>query len=198
MWAFDPIWSDPARMGRATLSDSMQMKRSCALTILLLLGLPLALFVCALWTRSPPKEDTFLRNFQANRRAFERLRDLLRADAHVSTITARGVMTHDAHDYQLPPQGNFPAERFQEYMALLKQIGGTGATRDRGEAGSLRIVLWSWPFGFAGETRHAGVCWLDHEPPNKSLSLDNSREKRTQQTTGYRWIEKRWYLWASL
>jgi len=149
-------------------------------------------------TRVPPKESKFVQNFNAHRAAFERLRDMLEADRQLDRLGTWGVVTTRTGVAAIPPEGDFPVDRYKEYMALLKQVGGLVATREEGEHADPSIGVWGW--GFAGNTRHIGICWMDQEPANQIATLDGYRSggHHEDRKVVYRHIDANWYLWTDL
>jgi hypothetical protein len=177
--------------------DSVGVKR--ALVILLFCVAVLGgLFLYARSTSVPPKEAKLIHNFYAHRAAFERLRDMLLADGQVIRLAGWGVATTNSVVPRVPPEGNFPLDRYKEYMALLKQVGGFAATRGEGQHPDPSIVVWAW--GFAGNTRHAGICWMDQEPTNQVATLDGypGRSRYGDRQVVFRHIDTSWYLWMDL
>lgn len=141
----------------------------------------------------PPKEGVFIQNFHAHRAAYEHLRDMLQTDQQLTSVGKHGVVTTDGAVSAIPPEGTFPVDRYREYLALLDQVGGYAAIR---ASGNFRIALWA--YGFAGNTRHAGIAWLDQEPPlaDQIATLDGYRGNPPGQKFAYRNIEGNWYLWT--
>jgi hypothetical protein len=156
------------------------------------------LFFYARSASLPPKEVKLIQNFYAHRAAFERLRDMLQADGQVIRLAGWGVATTNSVVPRVPPEGNFPLDRYKEYLALLKQVGGFAATRDEGQHPDPSIVVWKW--GFAGETRHVGICWMDQEPTNQIVTLDGypGRSRYPNREVVFRHIDSNWYLWTDL
>lgn len=143
--------------------------------------------------RSPPREEQVLRNFETHRAAFERLRDMLIEDKTLVRVADWGVET--TKTMGKPPAGDFPVNRYNEYLALLKEVRAVGAFRDRGEAPE-SVGALVYASGFAGDTRHMDVCWLAHEPPNQVSSLNDFYKTPKPRNPVYRHIEGNWYLWA--
>src|SRR5438034_10686211 len=70
----------------------------------------------------PPKDSELIQNFHANRAAYERLRDMLRADGQVIMVGSYGVATTNRGNTVSPEAANFPVERYDKYLVLLKQV----------------------------------------------------------------------------
>ena len=144
----------------------------------------------------PPKESELLQNFHAHRTAYEHLRDMLQADAQIERLADWGVATTNAGP-RVPPAGDFPVERYRDYMRLLKEVGGLAASRSEGEHADPSILVWAW--GWAGKTRHIGICWLEQAPTNQIAALDGYRSRRyPERVVAYRHIDGNWYLWTDL
>jgi hypothetical protein len=143
----------------------------------------------------PPKESTLIKNFHEHRDAYERLRDMLLADEQVLRVASWGVETTKSIGSHIPSEGDFPVGRYNEYLELLKQTGGLGASRGRGShPESVGVLVWA--SGWAGDTRHVEICWLDHEPANVVPSLDDYYKTPKPRHPVFRHIDGNWYLWA--
>jgi hypothetical protein len=143
----------------------------------------------------PPKETFLIKNFNEHRAAFEQLRDMLLADTNLSRLAEWGVETYKPFFLGYPSEQNFPTDRFNKYLALLKEAGGKAASREEGKHADPSIVVWGW--GWAGNTRHIGICWLDEEPTNQIATLDGYRS-RSEYSVAYRHIDSNWYFWTDL
>lgn len=178
------------------------MKKSLIFVLSLLAAFGIAAFVMVFLTDlispKPPKESELIKNFYANRVAYERLRDMLQADKQVVRLASWGVETTNSVVTCVPPVANFSVERYNEYMALLKQVGGLAASRHEGENADPSILVWGR--GWAGKTRHIGICWHEQEPTNQVTSLDSYRSRRDggERQVVYRHIDEKWYFWTDL
>lgn len=148
-----------------------------------------ALLAFYLWTK-PPNDETVIRNFEGHRGAFEQLRDMLKADTQVVRVAEWGVETTNAPGTVKPPNGGLPVDRYDEYLLLLRNVGGKVAYRGRGEyPESVGIVVWA--SGFAADTRHIAVCWFEHPrlsgPSSVALGADGHSQT-------FKHIEGDWYL----
>jgi hypothetical protein len=167
--------------------------------IFLIIFLPFALLFfgpCAyvFYTRIPPKEANLVQNFNEHRVAFEQLRDMLLADTNLSRVSSGYVETYKPFFLGYPSEQNFPTDRFKKYSVLLKEAGGKVATRGEGEHPDPAVVVWAW--GFAGTTRHIGICWLAQAPTNQISTLDGYRGRLDE--WAYRHIDSNWYFWTDL
>ncbi len=146
----------------------------------------------------PPKEAKLIRTFHAHRAKFERLREMLQADAQVVRLADWGVVTTNSVVPRIPPEGNFPVSRYSEYMDLLKQVGGYVAYRGEGQNANPSVLLWA--SGFAGNTRHVGLSWMDQAPTNQITSLDGyqAASKFGDRHVVFRHLDSNWYLWTDL
>ena|ERR1035437_2540795 len=142
----------------------------------------------------PPKEAKLIKNFNDHRAAFEELRDMLQADGHLLRVASWGVETTKPFFLGYPSEGNFPTDRFNKYLALLKQVNGTWAYRNEGENPDPGIGLWGW--GWAGNTRHIVICWKDQAPTNQIVTLDGYRGRGSNREVVFRHIDEKWYLWT--
>src|SRR5579864_3037511 len=111
----------------------------------------------------PPKEDKIVSDFRAHRASYERVRTMLSEDKGVTQVAPFGVEWWHSLDWKIPPDGGMPVKRYQEYLALLKDIGAIRVSHEE-EPAEVSFAIWG--SGFAGETRHVWVCWLEREPPN--------------------------------
>jgi hypothetical protein len=145
--------------------------------------------------RRPPDEKQLIENFYAHRLAYEELRSMLQADSDVVRIANWGVQTTKSPVARVPPQGDFPVNRYEEYLVLLKQVGGKWAFRGEGSRSGL-VGIGVWASGWGGDTRHVEICWLDYEPDNRVASLDDFYRTSKPRHPAFRHIDGNWYLWA--
>jgi hypothetical protein len=143
----------------------------------------------------PPPEKNLLNNFYAHRASYERLRDMLLEDRQLLRVANWGVETTESVSASKPPEGTFPLNRHKEYLALLGEVGGRGAFRGR-EGDSKAVGVLVYVSGFAGDTRHVTICWVEGEPTNQVKSLDEFYLTPKPRTPVYRHIDGNWYLWA--
>jgi hypothetical protein len=164
------------------------------ITFVTIVGVLGALLFWFVESGRPPKEAKLLEDFHTHRAAFERLRDMLEADTNLARVANWGVETDKGTFTYVA--GHFPMDRYNAYLALLKETGGIAAARSDGAY----ILLWG--SGFAGDTVHAGVCSVDEPPKRQVTSLDQYYQdhKSTGGNTGlvYRRVEGNWYLYTDI
>lgn len=168
-------------------------------------SLLVGVLVCALFAfvgaaiffphRSPPKEAKVIQNFYAHRAAFERVRDMLLEDRKLVRLADWGVQTTTSMGTSEHPMGDFSSDRYKEYMALLKGVGGIGAHRDKNDPPA-DVCIWMYASGWAGDTRHLDICWEDQQPNNQVASLDDFYKMPKPRKPVFRHVESNWYLWA--
>jgi|HubBroStandDraft_3_1064219.scaffolds.fasta_scaffold347966_2 hypothetical protein len=145
--------------------------------------------------RSPPKEAQVIQNFYTHRAAFERLRDMLLNDRKLVRLADWGAQTTTSMGTSEHPTGDFPVDRYKQYLVLLKEVGGIGAHRD-GSDSQPDACVWIYASGWAGDTRHLDVCWETQAPTNQIASLDDFYRTSKQRKPVFRHIDGDWYLWA--
>ena len=157
-------------------------------------GACFALLLTIAWVTSiPPKESKIVRDFNAHRAAYEQVRTMLLEDTGVDTVADWGIETPGSAIAQIPPDGGMSVERYQEYLALLKEIGATIVIR---RAEPLGVGFGVWGAGWGGDTRHVDVRWLEHEPSNTVASLDAFYRTAKPRKPSYVHIDGQWYIWA--
>ena len=144
----------------------------------------------------PPKEAKLIQNFNKHRATFEQLRDMLQSDTNLSRFAGWGVETRNPFSLGYPTGTTFPLERFNKYLALIKDVDAMGGWRDDGTNTDLGILVWGW--GWAGDTRHISICWLNEEPTNQIPTLDGYRGQSVYPNTVvvFKHIDQQWYLSA--
>jgi len=135
-----------------------------------------------------------IQNFNEHRAAFEQLRDMLKADEHLRRVANWGVETTKPLFLGYPSAGNFPIDRFNQYLALLKQVNGKMAFRDEENHPDPSIMVWSW--GWAGDTQHISICWMDQAPTNQINTLDGYRSQGPDRQAAYKHIDEKWCLYT--
>lgn len=143
----------------------------------------------------PPKEAMVIRNFNEHRAAFEKLRDMLLPDTNLSRVAVWGIDRNKPFFLGYPTEQDFPLDRFHKYLVLIKEAGGGVAVRGEGPHAYAGIIVWGW--GFAGNTHHIGVCWLDETPTNLISTMDGYRS-HSEDSVAYRHIESNWYISTDL
>lgn len=121
-----------------------------------LVALVLGFIAIVFPSNRPPREKQLIENFYAHRAAYERLRDMLLEDKELLLVASWGVETKKSHAPRIPPDGDFPASRYNEYLALFKQTNSRLAVRD--ERDHPMVCISAWAGGWAGDTRHVDVC----------------------------------------
>jgi hypothetical protein len=167
-------------------------KRIVLVLLSVLAVVALLLFVLGLLNK-PPSERKLVQNFQNHRASYERLRDMLLTDDGLERVASWGVETTNS-GITKPPAGNFPASRYNEYVSLIKDIDGEGAFRDQGLNPDVGISVWA--SGWAGDTRHIAIYWLNHKPSSEVASLDDFYRTPKPRRPVFRHLDGNWYLWA--
>jgi hypothetical protein len=152
-------------------------------------------FALLLPRSKPPEERKLIGNFYAHRGAFERLRDMLMEDQQVRVVASFGVETANSGPHRVEAGGDFQVNRYNEYLSLLRQIGGTRAFRIRKNDSEL-IGISVWATGWGGDTRHIDVYWTGQPPPDQVASLDEYYRTSKPHRPVFRHIDGDWYLWA--
>jgi hypothetical protein len=144
-------------------------------------------------TSRPPKESKIISDFNAHRAAYEQVRTMLSEDKGVDLVADWGIENTGSPMSKIPPDGEMPVARYQEYLALLKQTRAKLVAR--GEEPH-EVCFGTWASGFAGETRHLEVCWLEREPSNTVASLDAFYATPKPRKPSYAPIDGNWHIWA--
>ena len=152
-----------------------------------------SLFIIVPVSSRPPKESKIIRDFCAHRAAYEQLRTMLSDDKGVGIVADFGIENTDSPISKIPPDGGMAVERYQKYLALLKEIGASRVARG---PEPLEVGFGVWASGFAGDTRHVEVCWLERQPSNIVLSLDAFYRTAKPRSPSYVHIDGHWYIWA--
>jgi hypothetical protein len=141
----------------------------------------------------PPKDATVLKQFNARRSDFEKLRVMLQEDSAITQVATYGVSTTNrAKADVLPPeQAGLHRARYEEYLATLKRAGAILAVHL--ENGEFYFPIRRWGFAEAGW----GIAVVSRAtaPTNRVASLDD-RQKIPYSSGGvYRHVDGDWYLW---
>jgi|SRR5271156_1855379 len=160
-----------------------------------LVCLAIVFFLIVFPSSSPPKEKKVIQNFYAHRAAYEHLRDMLLEDKQLVRVAAWGVQTTKPIPASKPPAGDFPLDRYNEYLSLLKEAGAIGAHRDSADPPA-DVCIWIYASGWAGDTRHLDVCWETQQPAPQIASLDEFYKTPKPRKPVFRPIDSNWYLWA--
>lgn len=143
----------------------------------------------------PPKENQLLADFRAHRSAYEQLRNMLQTDAQILRVTPSAVESIESGSLRnVPPPGVLSSDRYNEYLALLKQTGAKGVFRWGGEH-SQDVSIAVWGAGWGSDTRHIAIAWLEHEPTDQIDSLDAFYKSPKPRSPTYRHIDGNWYFW---
>ena len=142
----------------------------------------------------PPSDEQLIQRFHDKKPSYERLRDMFLADRQVDLVADWGIETERSVVSVKPPLPELSQARYDDYLALLKQIGGIVVSGSREMPPEICIYVWA--AGFAGETRHEAVCWRDQPPPDQVASLGEieQRSALAGHTFVYRHVESHWYL----
>ncbi len=143
---------------------------------------------------TPPKEAQLIQNFNEHRAAFEQLKEMLITDGQVRRVADWGVETTNGVG---EPPVNFPTDRYNQYLVLLKQAGALQAYRNEGGHPDPGILVWA--AGFGGDTAHVAISWEDQAPTNQVASLDEHHKKRRHGepwSLVYRHLDGNWYIWS--
>jgi hypothetical protein len=160
------------------------------LSVVALIG---SLLIVVSISSRPPKEAKIIRDFSAHRAEYERLRNMFLTDKDLETVADWGVITTGSPITRVPPDGGVSVKRYRGYLAPLKVIGARRLGRLE-EPLDVRIGVWG--SGFAGDTRHVEISWLEHKPPNTVVSLDAFYRTPKPRRPVYKHIEGNWYIWA--
>jgi hypothetical protein len=161
-----------------------------------LVAVLLGLFIYMLpGSKRPPKEKQLIENFYAHRAAFERLHEMLVADKQVLAVASWGIETKDSVPHRVEAGGNFPINRYNDYLSLLKETGGTRVFRvNKNDLDLIGVSVWA--AGWAGDSRHIDIYWTDQQPADQVASLDNYYQTPKPRHPVFRHIDGNWYLWA--
>ena len=152
-----------------------------------------SLLIIGLISSRPPKESKIVGNFRAHRDSYERMRTMLSEDKGVEGVAPWGIQPEGSPLWKIPPDGGMPVKRYREYLALLKE---TGASRVGQARAPLEVSFGVWTSGFAGDTRHIELSWLEREPSNTVVSLDAFYRTAKPRSPSYVHIDGNWYIWA--
>ena len=164
-----------------------------AIILFSVVALIASLLIVGSLSSRPPNESKITSDFRAHRVAYEQVRKMLLDDKGVDGIAPWGVSTTDSPISKMPPDGGMPVKRYQEYLASLKEIGAVAVAEGK-EPLETRFLIWR--SGFAGDSRHVAVSWLDREPSNTAMSLDAFYRTAKPRNPAYIHIDGNWYIWA--
>jgi hypothetical protein len=152
--------------------------------------------IALLIANAPPKDEELIKNFEQHRDSYDKLRALIEGDSRISRLAGWGYHLEDSPVVSAPTDGGIPVEKYNEYIELLKKAEAEAIDRTRGEFPEVCIYVWS--AGWAGNTKHAAICWLPNAVTNrednvKAPSATLSEEAGTGRFALKR-IERNWYL----
>lgn len=165
------------------------------LSALICVVLAVGFFAVVFPHKSPPNERQVIQNFYAHRAGFERLRSMLIEDKTLVRVAGWGVQTSNAMGTRENPTADFPVERYHQYLDVLRQVGGSGASRDQADPPA-DVCIWIFASGWAGDKRHQDIFWEKETPTNQITSLDDFYRTPKPRTPVFRHIDENWYLWA--
>ena len=133
-------------------------------------------------------------SFNQHRATYERLRTMLLSDSKLVGVADWGVETTDSPFAEVPPQGGFAVGRYREYLSLLSTLKAKAGARIGGVNPEVRILVWA--SGFASDTRHIAICWVEKPPLTQTDSLDVFYRSPKPRHPVYKHIDGNWYIWA--
>lgn len=171
------------------------MKRTAAIILIFIAVLSGVLF-CLHSASKPPSDDQLIEDFHTHRMAYEQLREMLASDKKVIRVAKWGVQTVDSPLSKIPPDGGVSISRYEQYLVLMKDTGAIVLYRDTNEGQRSDVEIMVWASGWAGDTRHIAICYVENEPPNEVSSLEEFYKTPKPRNPVFRHIEGKWYLWA--
>jgi hypothetical protein len=124
-----------------------------------------------------PSDQALIAKFRSNKAVYVRLRDMLQKDENLVRLANWGVELKHPKGTSKPPISTFPLDQYNQYLQLLTEAGGIGASRSSTQPPYLCILVHA--AGWAGSSRHASICWIEIRP---------------QGAVPARQIEENWYL----
>ena len=108
--------------------------------------------------RPEPTEAALTQRFVHDSSDYSRVVTMLAHDSAIGTI-APGFLWSVNHPFKdaTPADVSITEERLAEYRRTLKRLGV--ARLDRWSGG--RIMFGNWGSGFAGNTHHKGIAWIE-------------------------------------
>ncbi len=149
----------PHLLGKTHRSGSINWSQLTLKQTAVILLCFLFCFVTVVWrflaivfpSNKPSEEEKLVENFYAHRAAYERLRDMLLDDKELLRIADWSIETKKSRVPHIPTAGDFPANRYNEYVALFKQAGSKLPLRDEGDHPMVCTAVWAG--GWAGDTQ---------------------------------------------
>ena len=144
----------------------------------------------------PPKQAELVAAFHAHQRVYQGLRDMLQEDNQILSVTTSGIETTKSNGLRTkPPIQGFSGERYNRYLALLKETGAKGVFRWE-EAQPRDVGIAIWGSGWGGDTRHIALAWMEQRPTSEVENLDAFFRSSGPHSPVFSHIEGNWYLWA--
>jgi hypothetical protein len=171
----------------------MRSSRLAQFILLSVVALAVALYVLGVFSSKPPQESTIVHDFNARRPVYEQVRLMLIQDKDVAEVASWGVRAAGSAASNIPSAAGISTQRYQAYLSLIKEAGAIAVAKEK-EPPEVRFLVWR--SGFAGDTRHIVVSWLDHEPPNRVATLGAFYSTPEPRSPAYVRIDGNWYLWA--
>lgn len=176
-------------------SEALLLAKVAGLSVLVVMALVFLALRMVFPIQSAPKDEEVVQEFYAYRAAFKRSRNMLLEDKPLVRVADWEFQTRKLFGTHKPTERDFPVDRLNQYISLLKEIGAPGAFRDRVEPPeSVGVLVHA--FGFAEDTRHLDVCWMSQAQPNQVSSLGDFYKTPKPRKPVYRHIEGDGYLWA--
>jgi hypothetical protein len=173
----------------------VRLRKAIYMLLTLIVVAICSLWAVRLWSIKPPKEATLIQEFQAHKAIYERLQNMLLEESRVNRVYVEdGIGTVDSPVVSKPSESDFPIERYEEYVRLLRQIDSSAAFKG-GEASPEIVCMGAWGAGWAGNTRHIWIC-SSQRAPNQVASLDAYYRDPRRPRDVFRHIEGNWYLRA--
>jgi hypothetical protein len=169
------------------------LKRRAIVSFSVVVALIASLITIVSISSKPPKEGKIVSDFSAHRASYERVRTMLSEDKGVEGVAPWGIRQEGSPLWNDPPEGGMATKRYQEYLALLKEIGASRVSQERGPH---EVSFGIWGSGWGGDTRHLNISWLEREPPDTAISLDAFYRTEKPRRPSYVHIDGNWYIWA--
>jgi hypothetical protein len=149
--------------------------------IALIAGFILAVIFALNGFNTPPSDDDVVRQFDANKYRYEKLRDLFLQDEAIYQVSRLGVQRSGNPVILTPPIPEISKDRYQRYLKLLSSLKVLQINRFS-EVGTNMCALF-WRSGFGGETTHVVICWFD----NDLLATSHLRNRFKIHSMGDHW-----------
>jgi hypothetical protein len=137
-------------------------------SLLSFIGLAASAFLQGCLDQSPPTDQVLISEFAAKRSEYERLRHLLEIDEGLKEVATWGFRTFQSPLVLHPPTSELSVARYNEYLAILRLVKASAASRSEGPHAKICISVWA--SGWAADTRHVAICWLPGGRPNNGTT----------------------------